>query len=201
MKGFLLVLLAAAPCFSQTTWSGLQFGMTPQQAHLALNDRPSKDRLVPASRVGNTDSPEMFFIDVQGVSVGQHKGDAHLRFDEDQKLAQVSIAFITFDKLERKAACFEGISNEEAATRSNMAVEISEEMIGRFGKPVSETGSFPTSQELAAFYARGTVTGFAKIDAGKRIWRTEGQVIEESLSMPCGSLFLMITYKPQTKEL
>ena len=55
-------------------------------------------------------------------------------------------------------------------------------------------------EELSAYYARGTVTGFAKMIDGKRIWRTEQQVIEESFQLPCGSLFLFITYKPQTKS-
>lgn len=88
MKAVLVVLLGA-PSFSQTTWSGLHFGMTPEQAHVALKDRPNKDRLEPAIRIGSgafsETVPETFWIDVQDATVGQHKGVAHIRFDKGRK--------------------------------------------------------------------------------------------------------------------
>ncbi len=196
MRSFLFVLLVAVPCFSQTTWGGLRFGMRPADARLALKDRPNKNRTEPASADPRT--PETFFIDVVDVKVGEYQGVAHLRFDSVMKLDQVSIVFENFEN--KEGGCFAGISTVEAATRSRMVVDISEKMIERFGKPVSETGAFPTRQELSAYYAQGTVTGFAKIIDGKRIWRTEEQVIEEWLWLPCGNVVLHITYKPQTKD-
>lgn len=197
MKLFLLVLVAAAPCFSQTTWGGLRFGMTPAQTRLALKDRPNKSRIEPADAELHT--PEMFIIDVQDVTVGQHKGVAHLRFDKNHKLDQVSLDFNGSDEAD-KGGSFKGFSAKEAATRSAILTDISENMLERFGKPVSDTGPFPTSRELASYYARGMVAGFANSLGGKRIWRTEGQVIEELFQIPCGSLFLIVSYKPQTKN-
>jgi hypothetical protein len=197
MKAFLLVLLAAIPGFSQSTWGGLRFGMTPAQARLSLKDRPMKDRIAPANLDMNR--PETFFIDVQDVAVGQHNGTAHLQFSKDHKLVEIELAFTRTEEGSR--GCFSRISTEEAVTRSLTVTEISEKMLERFGKPVSETGVFPNSQDLASYYARGVVTGFARVIEGKRIWRTEGQVIEEWFHLPCGSLYLFVSYRPQTKEL
>lgn len=195
MRIFLFVLVAAAPCFAQNTWGGLRFGMTPAQARLALKDRPNKSRTEPANAELHT--PAIFFIDVQGVTVAQHQGTAHLRFDSGQKLAQVSLDFSRMDGA--SGGCFKGISNEEAAKRSVIITDVSEKILERFGKPVSETGTFPTTHQLASFYAHGGDTGVANI-TGKPPWRTEGQVIEEMLQLPCGSLFLFVSYRPQTKD-
>jgi len=185
-----MFVLLAAPCFSQTTWGGLHFGMTAEQAHVVLKDRPNKDRLVP------DDLP--FFIDVQDVAVGQHKGIAHIQFDKGKKLEHVSLDFGRFQSDAK--VCFEGISNEEAVTRTLRLTEISEAMIERFGKPVSETGKFPSTHELASFYTIGSFRHVAPTLEGKRIWRTEGQVIEEHFDLPCGNLFLWIDYRPQKTD-
>jgi hypothetical protein len=173
--------------------------MTAEQARVVLKGRSIKDRLEPASRAGNADLPEMFFIDVDGVTVGPHKGAAHLLFDKDRKLVQVSLLFER-NEPEGRACRFQGITAQEAATRSSMVVDISEKMIERFGKPTTETGTFPTIEELNAFFAHGIVTGFAQIGRGRRVWITEGQAIEESFLLPCGDLLLSIIYKPQTKD-
>src|ERR1035437_8319503 len=81
MRVLLFVLVVAAPCFSQSTWSGLRFGMTPAEVRLALKDRPNKSRTEPVHP--DLQMPELFFIDVPNVTVGEHKGTAHLGFDRD----------------------------------------------------------------------------------------------------------------------
>jgi len=189
-----LALVAVLPLCAQTTWGGLRFGMTPAEARVVLKERSIKDRLQPATRVGNTDLPEMLFIDVDGVTVGVHQGKASLRFDKD-RLVQVSIFFARSEP--QGSACFQGITTAEAASRSVMVLDLSERMLDRFGQPSVETGTFPTRQELLTFFARGSLTGLADTESGKRIWRTEGQVIEENISLPCGSTFVTIIYRPQ----
>jgi hypothetical protein len=193
MRILLLVLVAAAPCFSQSTWSGLRFGMTPTEVRLALKDRPNKSRTEPAH--GALQLPEMFFIDVQDVTVGEHNGTAHLGFDRDQKLDRVSLDFSRFSE-----GCFKDLSEMEAVMRIRVLTEISEKMVERFGKLFSETGTSPTSSEIFTHYGNRRVMGSAKLLSGKRIWLTEGQVIDESFTLGCGSLALMVSYKPPTKN-
>jgi hypothetical protein len=195
---FALALVAVLPLCAQTTWGGLRFGMTSAEARVVLKERSIKERLQSAQRVGSTDVPEMLLIDVDGVTVGGHQGKASLRFDKD-RLVQVSIFFEKFEdpKGFKVSACFQGITSAEAASRSLMVVDLSERMLGRFGRPSVETGTFPTSEELLEFFARGIVTGASDTKTGRRIWRTEGQVIEENFFMPCGNTSVTIIYKPQ----
>jgi hypothetical protein len=56
---------------------------------------------------------------------------------------------------------------------------------------MSETGSFPSTQELFSFYAAVLAGRMPPVPEGKRIWRTGGQVVEENLNMPCGNLVLL----------
>jgi hypothetical protein len=200
MKALLFfAFLAAVPCFSQTTWGGLRFGMTPEQAREVLKDRSINDRLEPARRVGNTEVPEVFFIDVQGVTVGAAKeGVAHVRFDKNKTLESVTIRF---ERGFADSGCFQGISTEESGTRLAMVDDISEKMLERFGKPVNETGTFPTMQNLAKWFVYGRERGNGASIEGKRIWRTEGQVIGEEQKLVCGGLLIYTTYQLQTKEL
>lgn len=193
MRVLLFVLVVAAPCFSQSTWSGLRFGMTPAEVRLALKDRPNKSRTEPAHP--DLQMPELFFIDVPNVTVGEHKGTAHLGFDRDQKLDRVGLDFSRFSE-----GCFKDLSEMEAVMRIKVLTEISETMVERFGKLFSETGTSPMSSEIFTHYGNGRITGSAKSLSGKRIWLTEGQVIDESFTFGCGSLALMVSYKPPTKN-
>ena len=192
---FILLVFLTSPAFCQDTWGGLRFGMTQGQARVALKDRPNSSRTEPAHAEFHT--PEMFFIDVQDVMAGQHKGVAYVGFDKDLKLDKVTL---NFSVSKNEPGCFSGISAEEVATRSMTLTDTSEKMLERYGAPVSESGTFPTSRELTSYYSLGQSGVAIKILEGQRIWRTEGQVIDEIFTLPCGNLFLFMSYKPPPKD-
>ena len=183
----ILFALLTVPCFCQDTWGGLRFGMTPAQVRAVLKDRPTKSRTEPANLEFHT--AELFFIDVQGVTIGQHKGIAHVGFDKEYTLDQVTLDFTSKDD----AGCVDVLSEKVGATRSLLLNDISEKMTERFGAPVSESGVFPTSQELAWYYSSGLTNIPIK---GERVWRAAGQVIDESFALSCDKAILIVSYKP-----
>jgi len=197
MKLIVFVLLAS-PCFCQDTWGGLRFGMTPAQVRAVLKDRPNKSRTEPENAELHT--PEMFFIDVQDVIVGQHNGVAHLKFSDDRKLDLVSLDFTSLSTTRTEAdGCFKGISGADLATQSLVLTDISKQILDLYGAPVSDSGTLPTSRELASYYSLGQSfkADVQNFPQGKRIWRTQGQVIEEMFGFPCGKMLLFISYTPQ----
>jgi S1-C subfamily serine protease len=140
----------------------------------------------------------MFFIDVQDVVIGGHKGIAHLAFDTNNKLDAVSLDFTRY---EDETGCFRGSADDEAATRS-LIKDVSDQTLDRLGAPVSQTGTFLTSRELASYFSLGK-SGKADVQnplEGKRTWKTGGELIEEWFAIPCGKLMLFVSYNPQTKD-
>jgi S1-C subfamily serine protease len=170
--------------------------MTPAQARLALKDRPNKSRTERANAQFHT--PDMFLIDVQDVVIGQHKGIAHVAFDKNNVLYQVSLDFTRY---EDETGCFEESAVDELITRS-LLEDISAQMVERLGTPVGETGTFPTSRELGSYFSLGR-SGKADLQnplEGKRIWKTDGQLIEEWFFIPCGKVALFVSYHQQPKD-
>jgi hypothetical protein len=94
----------------------------------------------------------MFLIDAPDVTIGQHKGVAHIVFDQDHKLNEVNLDFTLY---EDKPKCFDRISDQDAASRVVIITDISKTILERYGAPASESGRLPTRQELASYYSLG----------------------------------------------
>jgi hypothetical protein len=65
----------------------------------------------------------------------------------------------------------------------------------KYGKPTTESGSWPTNSEVISHVIRKGDEQFKCV----RVWHSDGQVITASLDMTCDQLFITVEY--DTKKL
>ena len=186
----LLIFVGLTPGIAQTTWGGLKFGMTPTEVKTALKGKQIEESV----ESKNEYRPEWLILTVKDIAVDRHKGEARLIFPgPERKLKRVAL---WFSRVDEGTGCFD-VPKDEVLPRISLIEDISQRLVERYGKPVSETGSIPTRDELIKIYVYKAVS--VKIDV-KRIWKADGQIIEQWLIMPCGTVFLSISYSPEPKS-
>ena len=92
--------------------------------------------------------------------------------------------------------CFDRPTND-AAQRMTLIEVMRDPVAEKYGRPVSEVGSWPTHDALLNHFAYKKEGEQFKSD---RIWKSEGQVITESLSVICESVFLSVQYKSESQS-
>jgi hypothetical protein len=196
-KLFLVVLLLIAgilaaygqqgtPTLGQSTWGGLRFGTSVDDAKQQLAGRiQSEER--------PSQNPTAFILILKSVLLGHAKGEPHIIF-EGGRLIRVVLLFST-----EAEGCFDKPDRARDAEKILTIDAVGEAVTGAFqekyGKPINETGSWPSHDMLINHFA-----GHREEETFKavRAWKSGGQVIRISLNIVCDTLFLDISYDPES---
>jgi hypothetical protein len=145
-----------------------------------------KDRVEAISDpASNTQSYTPFRIN--SIKAGPVTGTAMLSFGAKTKtLQRVGLDFSRWDD-----AVLAKLSTDEIATRVVAYDYVSGQLLGKYGRPLNETGRCPTSDEVRTRYVRESL----RILECTRLWRDEAQTVEMKFSLAGTSLALAVEYK------
>jgi hypothetical protein len=185
MRHLLLILMGLNLTLAgQTTWGGLRFGMTESEVRAAM-----KGQIETTGYETGTEFYTPFKIKV--VKVGPATGTAELSFDLKKKTLQR--VWLNLSHADEKAT-FGKLTTDEAASRLGAYEYVSKQLLEKYGRPVNETGSCPTSDEIINHFVREPLN---TLKCG-RLWREPAQTIGMDFSLVGDSLFLMVEYKSRS---
>ena len=181
----LLLLSSSSAVFSQSTWSGLHFGMSVEDARKQLTGEILNEKQPPLN-------PSAFIFTLKPVPIGAARGEPHIIF-ENGRLIRVVLVFSM-----RAEGCFDK-PDRDLYARQIMTIDAIGEACTRsfrekYGKPINETGAWPSSTMVGHHLVTKAMN--EKFES-ERAWKSGGQMIRISLSMICDSLSLLITYDPE----
>jgi len=180
-----LILCASTICAAQQTWGGLHFGMKADEVKAALKDRIKDGAPSPAR------DPNTYNLEVKPFSVGDAQGHGYLTFKKqsDQLLA----ILLVFRSSIPETHCRWDTTPKEGAQIVGAIDDVSGKLLENYGTPVLEQ-DWPSKEDITNHLVYRT----HPIDA-KRIWKREGQIVTEWLSLPCSMPFITVNYRPDEK--
>lgn len=179
----LILMIFSLPLVGQTTWGGLQFGMTEEEVKATMGDclEPVVDPPRPDSYIP---------FRVKSVVVGPASGHANLVFDVEKKtLRAVGLNFSRTEKLTGEVG--------EMGSRVAAYGYVSSSLLKKYGKPVKETGRCPTQDEVLEHFIRQP---FDTVKCA-RLWKEPQQTIEMRVDIIGSALFLTVAYAVIPSEL
>lgn len=179
------------PAATLVTWGGLRFGMTPDQARNAIKGRLYEDHTKIHEKGADGEGDHPYGINIRDVTVDRYKGEAALTFDENKTLTEVTLFLVG-------TANSTDLAKLDVPLRVKMVEDISNMLLERYGKPIGETGEIPASDQLIHFYFHRQKSDDFK---STRMWKFEGQLIKEDLTLFGETGFFFISYKPENHEL
>lgn len=187
VKAFLLAG-SMSMCPAQETWGGLQFGMKLDEVKKVLGDR------IQESDPTAKGQPDEYAWHIKSVKVGEAEGTGNLMFDKStDRLVRVGLYFAG-DLLKNKGKpCRGGTTPEQNAHVVSIITDVSDKLLENYGKPVKDIG-WPTQDDII----NHLILGQPNIQAS-RMWKPGGQIIEETLFLPCTNPIIYVVYKPATK--
>jgi hypothetical protein len=168
--------------WSQSTWKDLQFGST-----IAAVKEQLQKAGVAAPGETTTTSAGITLLQTN-TQVDQYTGKVLLRFSKDRSILDL-IAINFSDSEPVGTGC--KMSTDRAANILLMFKNVSDLLVQKYGQPATSTG-WPSPEE---FLRRIIATPLAP-NSPDRIWKLNGQSIQEKADFMCKSLFITIVYKP-----
>jgi hypothetical protein len=182
----LVLLFSAIAAFGQSTWGGLRFGMSVDDAKKLLAGRIKSEEQPPKN-------PSAYILTLNPISLGVSNGEPHVIFERG-KLVRVLLMFS-----KRAEGCFDKPDRTRDIEKIITVDAVGEAATGAFqekyGKPVNETGLWPSHDALMNHFVERKEDEEFKYT---RAWRSQGQMIRISLSIICDSLFLDVSYDPES---
>jgi hypothetical protein len=184
IAGLVLCFSVSCVAFAQTTWQGLKFGMSEQDARKQYQRTLEK---VPAA-----DGSFQLVDSAQKLTGGNPdagwQAAAHLYFDKGSKLAHIEV--VMTDPLLTA-------SGTSATGDSFAAISVlTEKLVQKYGEPISHEGECGLTVE-DVFYSPPQ-----KIFSCKKLWRAADQTIQLDWSVQYQRLrFFSLEYEPLPSDI
>jgi len=178
------------PAATLVTWGGLRFGMTSDQVRNALKGRRYEDH-TRIHEKGRWGVDLLYGFILRDITVDRYKGEAALAFDDNKTLTEITLYLVGMEN------CTD-LAKLSIPLRVKLVEDISNMLLERYGKPIGETGEIPASDQLMHYYLHRQNFDVFK---STRMWKSEGQLIREDLSLAGETGFFFISYKPENHEL
>src|SRR5450759_674511 len=167
---------------AQTTWGGLRFGMSVEEAkrvlagHVLAEERPLLN-------------PAVLILKLKPVIVGSVESEPRVIFDRTS--GHLTTVVLNFGI--QSQGCFDK-PDPGLYAKITMAVKsVGETFPYEYGKPVQEKGSWPSEDTVTSHLVTRKVGEAFKCE---RFWTTGGQTIRTWLSIVCDTLFMTVSYEP-----
>jgi hypothetical protein len=182
----LIFLLSALAGLGQSTWGRLRFGMSVDDAKQLLAGRIKSEERPPLN-------PSAFILTLEPIPIGVAKGEPKIIFEQGQLIRVVlnfSIPAVgCFDKPDRGRDVHQMMTIDAVGEAATGAFQ------EKYGKPINETGSWPSHDMLMRHFAgRKEEEKFKSV----RAWKSAGQMIRMTLNLICDTLFLDVSYDPES---
>jgi hypothetical protein len=182
-KGIAMLALAAVSGVAQGTWNDLKFGTSVAEVRESLSKQGLTLKSTQRARLSEWQVTPGWDLEVPGIKVAFHF-DPYLTFSESDKLERISLGL----KADQHNA--EGIDTYVLTDLA--ATKIHEQLVGRYGAPVSQTGICDrvSLSEL--------VGGPGKLSCAV-VWKAQAQTVKLDWtyferSIKNAKLFFIITY-------
>jgi hypothetical protein len=186
LGSLLLVASVASVCRAQDTWGGLRFGMKLDEVKKIMGDR------IQEPDPNWKGDPNEYVWTIKSVRVGDAEGKGTLIFSKSvDQLLRIGLQFSGPPVNDDCHAITTPVQN---AKTIGIIGDVSNKLLESYGKPIMDENWPSTDQLVDHFVLHGMPI------RAERMWKSSGQVINETLSLPCSRAFIGILYRPTSKD-